>query len=398
MGIRRLAHLLALMVANLVIVFSLLNLAPIFDRVFPLNDVLLYGYWLGQMHDGSAIFGIAQPWVYPYPAMLPMLIASFLGGGLGILSGWIIMLALINFYLIGALTSFGTGARKTFVAAWFWLGSLAALGPVAVGRIDTIAAAVAFLGLMALVADRIKLAVGLFTFGAWIKIWPIALAVASFVTQKKKIAMTITIAAMNLAILILAIALGGNSNTLSFLFQQSARGIQIESPVATAWLWLAKFRIGEANLYFDKEMLTNQVSGGPVGEVSLIIGLLMFVALGVTAWFGWRAIQRGESSSEVFTLVALTGVLDLIVFNKVGSPQFMIWLAVPIISGILYEVRNWRFAIIGSLAICAITQLVYPIFYIDLMSLGYPSLILLTLRNVGLVAFLVWSTRRLAKL
>lgn len=398
MGIRRTTHLVALMVANLALVFTLLNLAPIFDHVFPLNDVLLYGYWLGQMHDGAAIFGIAQPWVYPYPALLPMLLASLFGGGAGILLGWIIMLALINFYLIGALTSFGRGSTKTFVAAWFWLGSLAALGPVAVGRIDTIATAIALFGLLALLADRIKLAVGLFTFGVWIKIWPIAFAVASFVTSKKKTAIVLTIAAVNIVILLIAFALGGNSNTFSFLFQQSARGIQIESPVATIWLWLAKFHIGEANLYFDKEMLTNQVSGGPVVEVSLILGLAMFVALGITAWLGWRATRAGASTGDVISLTALSGVLDLIVFNKVGSPQFIIWLVVPVIAGVLYEVRGWKIAIAASLTIGAVTQLVYPIFYIDLMSLGYPSLILLTLRNLGLLTFLIWSTRRLAKL
>lgn len=398
MGKYRSLHLAILLIANFAIVFALHNFAFIFDKVMPLNDVLLYGYWLNQIHLGAPIFGVAQAWVYPFPALLPMFLAEILGGQFGIQIGWSLMLAIINLFLIAALTKFGQGSRKEYAAAWLYLGAVAALGPVAIGRIDSFSVAIALFGLLAWRTNRFKVAVTLFSFGTWIKIWPAALAVAGFFSTKKKLVIAVTVATTNLAILIAGLALGGNSSMLSFLFQQSSRGIQIESPVATIWLWLAKFQIPNFGLYFDKTMLTNQVSGGPVSEVSAIIGVGMFVALGISAWLAWRAFQKGADPNQVFSQLALVAVLVFIVFNKVGSPQFMIWLVVPAIAAILFETPGWKTVVIGTVSIALLTQLVYPIFYIDLMSLGFTSLCLLTTRNLCLVIFLVWSTRRLAKL
>jgi hypothetical protein len=97
-------------------------------------------------------------------------------------------------------------------------------------------------------------------------------------------------------------------------------------------------------------------------------------------------------------VVALTAVLDLIVFNKVGSPQFMIWLAVPIAAWIFFELPKAKAAVAFGLVIAALTQLVYPILYIDLMGLGDSSMVALTLRNAALLAFLVWANLQLSAL
>jgi hypothetical protein len=96
--------------------------------------------------------------------------------------------------------------------------------------------------------------------------------------------------------------------------------------MATPWMWLAKF--GSANLFFDDVVLTNQVSGPLVGELASVSNYILFAALGITAFLAIRAVRAGRNRNQVFALAALTGVLDLIVFNKVGSPQFMIWVAV----------------------------------------------------------------------
>jgi hypothetical protein len=96
--------------------------------------------------------------------------------------------------------------------------------------------------------------------------------------------------------------------------------------------------------------------------------------------------------------MSLTAVLDLIVFNKVGSPQFMAWLAVPAIAMIIFGVPKLRTPIVGLLLIAITTNLVYPIFYIDLMGLGDLSVGLLTLRNALLIAMLVYANLRLSAL
>jgi membrane-associated phospholipid phosphatase len=96
-------------------------------------------------------------------------------------------------------------------------------------------------------------------------------------------------------------------------------------------------------------------------------------------------------------LAALTGVLDLIVFNKVGSPQFMIWLAVPLIALVYFGINRSKFALVIGSAILLLTQLVYPVFYIQLLGLETLPLWLLTIRNLMLVTLLVWANVQLSK-
>ena len=99
----------------------------------------------------------------------------------------------------------------------------------------------------------------------------------------------------------------------------------------------------------------------------------------------------------MFALAALTGVLDLIVFNKVGSPQFMIWLAVPLVALVYFGINKSKVAMAMGAAILLLTQLVYPVFYIELLGLETISLGLLTARNLLLVALLIWASTQLLK-
>jgi hypothetical protein len=191
--------------------------------------------------------------------------------------------------------------------------------------------------------------------------------------------------------------MGGNIALLSFVTMQSNRGIQIESPIATVWIWASKLGAPNTYMYFDNDLLTNQIAGGGVTLVSSLMTWVMAGALAITAWLGWRASKQAPLN-ETFSVIALTAVLDLIVFNKVGSPQFMAWLAVPTIAWIIFDRAKKKFLIAAVLLIALLTQLVYPLLYIDLMGYGWLSIATLTARNLSLIALLVWSNLQLAKL
>jgi hypothetical protein len=181
----------------------------------------------------------------------------------------------------------------------------------------------------------------------------------------------------------------------SFVLQQQDRGIQIESVMATPWMWLAKF--GLASIFFDDVVLTNQVSGELVLEIASVSNYILFSAIGITAFLAIRAIRAGRDRTEVFVLASLTGVLDLIVFNKVGSPQFMIWMAVVLVALVYFGINKSKLALVVGAAILLLTQLVYPIFYLELLGLETLPLGLLTLRNLLLVGLLIWANVRLSK-
>ncbi|MEY4437434.1 MAG: hypothetical protein RL100_898 [Actinomycetota bacterium] len=398
MAIRKFAHLAALLTANLLAHFWLFVFADVFKRVAPMNDVLLYGYWLQQMQADGAILGVNQDFVYPAPALIPMFLAKLLGGNLGILVGWTTMVAVLSSLALIAMAQASGSSKASFLAGWFWVTSIMLLGPVSISRIDVFAAILALFGVVAIAQSRLRTAISLFTFGAWIKIWPFALALGMFFAERGKNVIAAIATGLSFAILLGAFLFGGNLSVLSFLYTQGDRGIQIESVVATFWLWAAKLGLPNAGIYFDQQMLTNQVSGIYAVEVGNLITLAMFVALAITGWLGWRAAKAGATRVQVFAAVGLTAVLDLIVFNKVGSPQFMIWLAVPIAAWIFFELPSAQAAVVFGLTISALTQLVYPILYIDLMGLGDSSMLALTARNVGLLLFLVWANRQLCSL
>jgi hypothetical protein len=67
-------------------------------------------------------------------------------------------------------------------------------------------------------------------------------------------------------------------------------------------------------------------------------------------------------------------------------------------AGVLFGLPNWRFPVAVGLAIALLTNLLYPIFYMDLMVLGWLGIAILTLRNALLIALLVWANIRLSKL
>ena len=390
--------LVSMLTLGVLLPFALLAYSEVFDQVMPMNDVLLYGWWLQGMQQSEPIFGIGQPFVYPYLSLVPMWLAAFLGGPAGILVGWCTLIAILNVLVILAITNWGRGQRESFTALWFWLIFVTLLGPVAIARIDAIAVALALLGLAALVRKKLFLATALFTAGAWIKIWPFVLVLSSFLAEKSKRAVALSASLVVSAIVLIALALGAGPNLFSFISTQVGRGIQIEAPIALPWLWLAKLGIGDSAIYFDEEIITNQISGTGSTIVANLMTPIMFFALAITAILGVRAYLAGSDRTVIFSAVALTGVLDLIVFNKVGSPQFMAWLAVPVCAWIIFKLPKAKSLVTAVLALALLTGLIYPVFYIDFINLGEIGLVLVTIRNLLLIALLVWANIQLGNL
>jgi hypothetical protein len=80
--------------------------------------------------------------------------------------------------------------------------------------------------------------------------------------------------------------------------------------------------------------------------------------------------------------------MALIVFNKVGSPQYLIWLVAPVVVGLIFYPRAWRSLALSSLFLVGMTHVIYPYWYGNILMLDPPLIALLTLRNIGLVAVL----------
>jgi hypothetical protein len=372
-----------------------LTASKLFPDAISFGDLSLYDYWAYQVDNGTGVYGLVTEWVYPALAFVPIWIA----GALNLVSyevSWLTLVFGLNTaaVLLMVRKANNGGVFSGTNASWAFLSALLFLGPVAVSRIDSVSAALAILGLVAINRNSTGIAAGLFTIAGWIKIWPVALFAAMIAVFKKRLQAIIVASIISASIIGIGLLAGG-TKVFGFVLQQQERGIQIESVMATPWMWLAKF--GSANIFFDDSILTNQVSGPLVQEVAAVSNYLLFIALAITALLAIRAVRAGRNRTQVFALAALTGVLDLIVFNKVGSPQFMIWLAVPLVALVYFGVNKSKVALAMGAAILLLTQLLYPVFYIELLGLETMPLVLVTVRNLLLVALLIWANSQLLK-
>ena len=130
--------------------------------------------------------------------------------------------------------------------------------------------------------------------------------------------------------------------------------------------------------------------------------LLLVAAAAVTLLIA-RGLRNGERSgetdrTELLLAGSLTMVTAFIVFNKVGSPQFMVWLAPAVAVGLTHHWKAWRVPAVMLIAIAVATFLVYPMFYYELSHNDPWMALVLTLRNALLVVLLWWSVRRLYQL
>ena len=383
------------MAASFLVHLWALTASKLFPDAISFGDLSLYDYWAYQVDNGTGVYGLVTEWVYPALAFAPIWIA----GALNLVSyevSWLTLVFGLNtaavLHLVRRESNGGvfTGTN----ASWAFLSALLFLGPVAVSRIDAVSSALAILGLVAIKRNSTGIAAALFTIAGWIKIWPVALFAAMIAVFKKRLQAIIVATSISASIICVGLLAGG-TKVFGFVLQQQERGIQIESVMATPWMWLAKF--GSANIFFDDSILTNQVSGPLVQQLAAVSNYLLFIALAITAFLAIRAVRAGRNRTQVFALAALTGVLDLIVFNKVGSPQFMIWLAVPLVALVYFGINKSKVALAMGAAILLLTQLVYPVFYIELLGLETMPLGLLTVRNLLLVALLIWANTQLLK-
>lgn len=359
----------------------------------PYGDVsFVYEFWAGQAAGGAGIVGLDSQWVYPAAALIPILLPLLAGPGLYPI-GWILLVTAFNAGAFGNLLYSARGTTRNFlqrIAAWWWLAFLLLLGPISIARLDSIVTPLAIAGLLTAV-QRPAIAGALLAVATWIKVWPAALiaAVLVAVNQRKKVLLSVLITSA--VIVAIALILGEAGNIFSFLGQQTGRGLQIEAPLATPFLWLAAFHEQGFAVYYDTVILTFQVMGDGTGIVADVSSVLLGLAfLGTLAWGIWLH-RRGSSPSHVLPAVALTLTVVLIVFNKVGSPQYMGWLAAPIIAGLVLEQMKFIAPAIIALVLGALTQAFYPYLYNGVLNVQPVELSILTLRNIGELVLLAVS-------
>jgi uncharacterized membrane protein len=269
------------------------------------------------------------------------------------------------------------------------------LGSVALTRFDFAPAALTIAGLYLLLRDRIGWAGLLIGAAVAVKLYPavivpLALTYVFRRAGRRPAALFIGIACAVVVASYIPFLIAEPAGVLLSLRGQLERALQIESSGASIY-WLAvEFGLLEwpDRGYYDLNSPSAQVVQGAM----VIAGLLVLVLL-------WLRYARGPADGTRLVRYAFASVAAFVVFGKVLSPQYLLWLVlfVPALRGVR---ANSVTALLAAAAL--VTALYFPRWFPAIVEdLAPHGLAAIAIRNLLLVALLVallWRIERGAKL
>ena len=255
-----------------------------------------------------------------------------------------------------ALLRLGASRRH----AWWALAVAGAgsgiLGPIAFFHYDWWPAFLAVAALAALLARRGVLACALAALGAAAKVFPILLlpfALAELWRRRGRRAagLGLVAAAAVLAVAVLPFAALGPHGISWAVHRESQRPLEVES-IASSFFVAAHELAGYRLHHVWAAGSTGFVGSGPHTAARMLTPLLVLAVAGVFAL--WLRSRRG--AEELVLAVAAIVAAD-VVFSKVFSPQYLVWLLplVPLVGG-----RVGARATALLVAILAVTQIWEP--------------------------------------
>jgi hypothetical protein len=379
--------------AAFVLVHFWLGYLNLFAPGLPLGDVtFVYKTWAEQASYSHYYVGIDGVWVYPILALLPIVAAATFGFA-NYAASWLSLVFVLDAIAFVALVGWRRSLRFANIG-WWWIAFLLVLGPIAMGRIDSITIPIAIVAVLYL-TRRPRVAAVLLSIAMWIKVWPAAMLAAMIIAGRDRRRVLVSTVATSLFIIVVALLAGAGRNVFSFITQQTGRGLQVEAPISAIWMWLSYGRVPGALVYYDQGILTYQVGGPGASVAAAVMTPILGLAVVAIVALGALAAHRRASATDVLSPLALALISAFIAFNKVGSPQYMTWLAVPIILGLVTNAtgqgRSFRLPAVLVLVIAALTQLFYPYLYLNLLELDPALLTVLTVRNVLVFVLLGWA-------
>ncbi|WP_082697199.1 glycosyltransferase 87 family protein [Kocuria rosea] len=364
------------------------------------SDTYIYRAWAEAGFEDQNLNGEPTPWVYPVLALVPIALAGAAGPGPFFVL-WVLMITVLNGWAVGKLTDWGRD-RSAHPAAWWWLGFVFLMGWLGFARVDGLTAPLVLVALVYGAAHPVA-ASALLSVATWMKVWPAAVVLALVTVARRRVAVVVTGMLVSAAAAGVATAMGALPRLFDFLTQQGDRGMQLEATFTTPWLWSSVLGLGGSRMYMNTEINSMQVDGPGAATMAVLMQpLLLLAAAGVTVLIvrGLRTGERagGTDRTELLLAGSLTMITVFVVFNKVGSPQFMVWLAPAVAVGLTHHWQAWRVPAAMLIAVAAATFFVYPLFYYELSHNSPVMALVLTLRNALLVVLLWWSARRLYQL
>lgn len=355
------------------------------------SDTEQYRQWALQGYNPGHLDGMISPWVYPVLAQIPIFAANVFGPSLYLL-GWTLIITALDAVALFYLTR-GKRARRGIAPAWFWLFFTVFMGYLSFARVEGITAPLVLIALL-YAADRPVVAAVLLSVATWIKVWPAAVVAPLLIAGAGRLRILLAGVAVSAVVAGATILTGAGAHLFDFAVNQGERGMQLEATFSTPWVWLSVIGAGDSRIADNLAINSTEVYGpGAALAAMLMQPLLILAALSGTAIMLW-ALHRGAEREELILEGSLLMVSAFIVFNKVGSPQFIIWLVPVVVAGLTHHWDRWKIPATLLMGIAFTTFVIYPLFYTPLIHANPLMAAVLTIRNVLLVTLLVWAVQR----
>ena len=270
-----------------------------------------------------------------------------------------------------------------------------AVGPILAWRYDVFAALLSILAVVATARGRPAVAGVALGLGFTAKVYPAVLlpilALRYLVGSEYRPALRLISGfALAIGLVLLPVALLAGSGVFSFVDYQQTRGLQIESVLSGLVLLGHVVTGGAVNVYFGfgSFQISSPLADAFLARQPLLMGSL-FAMLIAACFVSFRREHRTHGGVRLETLISYltAAILLAIATNKVFSPQYVVWI-LPFAA-----LLPRRQALVVA-AICAITVFIYPLNYTPLVKLDPGMIAILNVRNLLVVALLVWLVDR----
>jgi hypothetical protein len=353
-----------------------------------LSDVPIYVHYAGLVRGGAVPY---RDFAFEYPpaALPPMLLASYLGWSYA--TSFAVLMGLCGAGCIAAtawaLQTVDAGAKRTWAALLAIGVAPLVLGSLFDTRFDLWPTLLAIAAVAAAARERPVLSGGLLGLGFAAKLWPAVLLPIVAVHLWRHRGQDAAVKAVAAFLLVAAacflpFALIAPDGLHAMFSDQLGRPLQVESLGAA--VLMAGQHLGMRPLTTINSHGAQALSGRGAGLAADLSTVLEIVAV-VGVWVLYAVRRRTDG--EWLLLAAAAVVTALVAFDKVLSPQYLVWL-VPFV----FLVRGGRGILVGVLLLVALglTQTWFPSLYWTLaLEHATPWSWYLLVRDLALVAIAV---------
>jgi hypothetical protein len=356
------------------------------------GDVRYYFHQVDALVNGGSIHGLLPE--YPVPAVAALLLVRLLSGP------WVhVYLGLFTVLMLAVDAALGRALFRAAEWRWLpgvvlWIAAMPLLGPILLCRFDLLPAALA--GGALLTAARRPIASGVLAgLGTAAKLWPAALLPSLWLAagrgggeHRARTRLLASFAGLLAGVIVVVALTAGVDRLTSPLHWQGERGLQVEAYAAVPLLVADLFRPDRWHVEYTRYYAFQVVGPGVDTAITLAsVATVLAIALLAALWL--RTLRRGLGA-QVVPVAGLLGTLTVILLtitDKTLSPQYLIWVAALLaVVGVTHPAALPRAAVPVLLAACAITHLVFPLNYDQLVAGRLYAVLLLVARDVCLAA------------